>query len=39
MAIFGLIQTFIVFKEIPSMLASLGDIIVIGSVFMLQKIR
>ena len=37
--IFGLLQTFIIFKEIPSMLVTLGGIIVISSVFMLQKIK
>jgi O-acetylserine/cysteine efflux transporter len=37
--VFGLIQTFIVFHEIPSFLVTLGGIIVIGSVYMVQKIR
>ena len=37
--VFGLIQTFIVFKEIPSLMVTLGGIIVIGSVFILQKIK
>tara|TARA_B100000767_G_scaffold224125_1_gene213158 strand:- start:33 stop:854 length:822 start_codon:yes stop_codon:yes gene_type:complete len=37
--IFGLIQTFLIFGEIPSALVTLGGIIVIGSVFILQKIR
>ncbi len=37
--VFGLIQTFIVFKEIPSFMVTLGGIIVIGSVFILQKIK
>jgi len=36
--IFGLIQTFLVFSEIPSLLATLGGVIVIGSVYKLQKI-
>ncbi len=37
--VFGLMQTFIVFKEIPSFMVTLGGIIVIGSVFILQKIK
>ena len=37
--VFGLIQTFIVFKEIPSLMVTLGGIIVIGSVFIIQKIK
>lgn len=37
--IFGLILTFLVFKEIPSLLSTIGGIIVIISVFQLQKIR
>ena len=37
--VFGLIQTFIVFHEIPSFLVTLGGIIVIGSVYMVQKLR
>ena len=37
--VFGLIQTFIVFREIPSLIVTFGGIIVIGSVYMLQKIR
>ena len=37
--VFGLIQTFIVFREIPSLMVTLGGIIVIGSVFIIQKIK
>ena len=37
--IFGIIQTLIIFQEIPTLITILGGIIVISSVFMLQKIR
>ena len=37
--IFGLILTFFIFGEIPSLLSAFGGIIVIISVFLLQKIR
>tara|TARA_B100001121_G_scaffold107365_1_gene94740 strand:- start:152 stop:973 length:822 start_codon:yes stop_codon:yes gene_type:complete len=37
--VFGLVQTFIVFREIPSLLVTLGGIIVVGSVFIIQKIK
>ena len=37
--VFGLIQTFIVFNEIPSLIMSLGGIIVVGSVFFIQKVK
>ena len=37
--VFGLMQTFIIFGEIPSMLVTIGGIIVITSVFMVQKIK
>ena len=37
--VFGLIQTFIVFNEIPSVIMTLGGVIVIGSVFLIQKVK
>ena len=37
--VFGLIQTFIIFNEIPSLIMTLGGIIVIGSVFLIQKVK
>jgi len=37
--IFGLILTFLIFKEIPSLISAVGGVIVIISVYMLQKIR
>ena len=37
--VFGLIQTFIVFKETPGLMMTLGSLVIIGSVFILQKIR
>ena len=37
--IFGLILTFFIFGEIPSLLSAIGGIIVIISVYLLQKIR
>jgi len=37
--IFGIIQTLIIFQETPTLITILGGIIVISSVFMLQKIR
>ena len=35
--IFGLIQTFIIFNEVPTLLFYIGTAIVLGSVFMLNK--
>ena len=37
--VFGLIQTFLIFNEIPSVIMTLGGIIVIGSVFLIQKVK
>ena len=37
--IFGLILTFLIFGEIPTLLSAIGGVIVIISVFLLQKIR
>ena len=37
--VFGLIQTFIIFNEIPSLIMTLGGIIVVGSVFLIQKVK
>jgi len=37
--VFGLIQTFLIFGEIPSLLVTLGGIIVISSVYMVQKVK
>ena len=37
--VFGLIQTFIIFNEIPSLIMTLGGIIVIGSVFLIQNVK
>ena len=37
--VFGLILTFLIFEEIPTLIMVIGGIIVILSVFMLQKIR
>jgi O-acetylserine/cysteine efflux transporter len=37
--IFGLILTFLIFGEIPSLLSAIGGTIVIISVYQLQKIR
>ena len=37
--VFGLILTFLIFGEIPTLIMVTGGIIVILSVFMLQKIR
>jgi len=37
--IFGIIQTLIIFQEIPTLITIFGGIIVISSVFMLQKTR
>ena len=37
--VFGLILTFLIFGEIPTLIMVTGGIIVIVSVFMLQKIR
>ena len=37
--IFGLILTFFIFGEVPSVITILGGIIVISSIYMLQKMR
>ena len=37
--VFGLILTFLIFGEIPTLIMVTGGIIVVLSVFMLQKIR
>ena len=37
--IFGLVQTFLIFNEIPTLLFGIGGIIVVSSVFLLQKIK
>jgi O-acetylserine/cysteine efflux transporter len=37
--IFGLILTFLIFGEIPTILSTIGGAIVIISVYQLQKIR
>ena len=37
--VFGLIQTFIIFNEIPSLIMTLGGIIVVGSVFLIQRVK
>ena len=37
--VFGLIQTFIIFNEIPSLIMTLGGIIIVGSVFLIQKVK
>ncbi len=37
--IFGLILTFFIFGEVPSIITILGGIIVISSIYMLQKTR
>jgi O-acetylserine/cysteine efflux transporter len=37
--IFGLILTFFIFDEVPSLITIIGGIIVITSIYLLQKIR
>ena len=37
--VFGLILTFLVFGEVPSLITMFGGIIVITSIYLLQKIR
>ena len=37
--IFGLILTFFIFKEVPSIITIFGGIIVISSIYLLQKTR
>jgi len=37
--IFGLFLTFLIFGEIPTLLSAIGGVIVIVSVYRLQKIR
>tara|TARA_B100000131_G_C18068485_1_gene593511 strand:+ start:677 stop:1321 length:645 start_codon:yes stop_codon:yes gene_type:complete len=37
--VFGLILTFVIFKEVPSLITIFGGIIVISSIYLLQKTR
>ena len=37
--VFGLILTFFIFKEVPSIITIFGGIIVISSIYLLQKTR
>jgi O-acetylserine/cysteine efflux transporter len=37
--IFGIFQTFLIFNEIPPLLTFIGGVVVLSSVFLLQKIR
>ena len=37
--IFGIIQTYFIFSEIPPLLTLIGGVIILGSVYSLQKIR
>ena len=37
--VFGIILSFFIFGEIPTLLVAIGGIIVVTSVFFLQKIR